>query len=107
SNGATIGAGTADSRIFLWNAGDAKLISQQVAHNGPVTGLAFHPQNTQLLTGGGDGLLKLWALPPVPAGSLPHPDAVLSAAVTPDAKRLFTGGAPTNPPPANPPPPPP
>ena len=34
------------------------------------------PAATQLLTGGGDGLLKLWALPPIPGKSLVHPDAV-------------------------------
>src|SRR5262249_49168085 len=36
--------------------------------------------------------VKVW-LAPLPATSLTHPDAVLSAALTGDGKRLFTGGA--------------
>ena len=34
------------------------------------------PQGTQMLTCGGDGLLKLWALPAAPTRVLTHPDAV-------------------------------
>ena len=74
-NAALVAAGTADSRLFLWNATDVKPVSQNTAHAGPVTAVAFHPQGTQLLTAGGDGLLKLWALPPVPSRALTHPDA--------------------------------
>ena len=57
-------AGTEDQRLFLWNAADGKLLRQVAAHGGPVTGVAFNAAANQLLTSGGDGLLKLWALPP-------------------------------------------
>src|SRR5262249_1162657 len=86
-----IAAGTTDQRLLLWNAADGKLISQGIAHQGPVTGVAFHPQGTQLLTGGGDGLLKLWALPAVPTRVLAHPEAVLTATLSADNKKLITG----------------
>jgi len=88
-----VAAGTADHRLFLWNGADGKLLTQALAHQGPVSGAALHPQGTQLLTGGGDGLLKLWALPAVPARALPHPDAVAAAALAADNKRVVTGGA--------------
>jgi WD40 repeat protein len=91
-NGATVAAGTANNRLILWNAADGKTVGDVVAHGGPVNGVAFHPQATQLLTAGGDGLLKQWALPFVPARSLAHPDAVASVFATSDGKRLLTGG---------------
>ena len=68
ASGTLIAGGTADQRLFLWNAANGKLFSQGIAHQGFVTGAAFHPQGTQLVTACADGLLKLWALPPVPGG---------------------------------------
>jgi WD40 repeat protein len=88
---ALIAGGTADNRLLIWNAADGKPLSQVKAHAGPVTGVAFHPQNSQLLSGGGDGLVKIWAMPPLPARALTHPDAVLAAVATADGKRLVTG----------------
>ena len=87
-----VAAGTRrNNRLLLWNVADAKVLSDVVAHGGPVTGVAFHPQSTQLLTAGGDGLVKLWALPAAPR-TVTHPDAVLSVFATADGKRLMTGG---------------
>ena len=93
ASGTLVAGGTADHRLFLWNAADGKVISQGIAHQGAVTGIAFHPQGTQLLTSSADGLLKLWAMPPVPGRVLPHPDGVTAAAPSADGKRLVTGGA--------------
>ncbi len=87
-----LAAGTQDQRLFLWNPRDGKLLHQAVAHAGPVTGVAF-PQANQLLTAGGDGLVKVWAMPPVPGHVLTHPDAVLAASITADGKHLVTGSA--------------
>src|SRR5262249_19074620 len=81
-----VAAGTEDSKLFLWNAADGKLLTQAVAHGGAVTGVSFHPNGTQLLTSGRDGLVKVWALPPVPARSLTHPDGVLTAVLSADGK---------------------
>jgi WD40 repeat protein len=88
-NGMAAG-GSADGKLTLW-AADGKTISQAPAHAGAVAGVAFHPQSTQLLTGGADGLLKLWSLPPIPGRAMPHPDAVRAIAATADGKRLATG----------------
>src|SRR5207237_9022722 len=71
---------------------DGKVLSQALAHGGALTGVSFHPNGTQLLTSGGDGMVKVWALPPVPSRSLVHPDSVLTAVLTADGKRLITGG---------------
>jgi WD40 repeat protein len=88
-NGALIAAGTADKHLLVWQAGDGKLLAN-VANQ--TTGLAFNPGSNQLLTGGGDGALKLWAMPPMPERILAHPAAVRSAVASADGKRLFSGG---------------
>jgi WD40 repeat protein len=89
-NGALIAAGTADKHLLVWQVKDGQLLAD-VAN--PVTGLAFNPASNQLLTGGGDGALRLWAMPPTPRRTLTHPDAVRAATVSADGKRLFSGGA--------------
>jgi WD40 repeat protein len=89
-NGALIAAGTADKRLLIWQAKDGQLLANVT---NPTSGLAFNPASNQLLTGGGDGALKLWAMPPVPERTLTHPDAVRSAVVSADGKRLFSAGA--------------
>src|SRR5262249_19731263 len=88
-----VAGGTADNRLFLWNNADAKVLSQVIAHAGPVTGVAFHPSNTQLLTSSGDGTLKLWAMPPAPPRVLTQPENVVAAAHSADAKKLTTGSS--------------
>src|SRR5205823_2803976 len=88
-NGMAAG-GAADGKLHLW-AADGKALDPVAAHTGAVTGVAFHPQSTQLLTSGADGLIKLWSLPPVPGRAMPHPDAVRSIAATADGKRFVTG----------------
>jgi WD40 repeat protein len=92
-NGTLVAAGTADRRAHFWQLSDGKPISDLLAHNGAVKVAVFHPGTGQLLTGGGDGLLRLWNMPPLPAQALNHPDAVHAAALFPDAKRVVTGGA--------------
>jgi WD40 repeat protein len=89
-NGALMAAGTADKRLLVWQAGDGKLLANVPSE---AKGMAFHPGSNQLLTGGGDGALKLWAMPPIPERTLTHPDAVRAAVVRADGKRLFSGGS--------------
>jgi WD40 repeat protein len=89
-NGAFIAAATADRRLLVWQVKDGQLLAN-VAQ--PATGLAFNPASNQLLTGGRDGALKLWAMPPVAPRTLAHLDAVHAAVVSADGKRLFTAGA--------------
>lgn len=90
-NGAWIAAGTADKRLLVWQAKDGQLLNNIASSASGC--VAFHPGSNQLLTGGGDGTLKLWAVPPLPERTLAHPDAVRSAVVSADGKQLFSGGS--------------
>jgi|GEM_PF-319197 len=99
-NGALIAAATIDNHLLLWQIKDGQLLATLTLPS-PKLGesrvraasLAFHPGSNQLLTGGRDGTLKLWVMPPAPERSLAHPDAVRAAVVSADGKRLFSGGA--------------
>lgn len=93
TNNTQIAAGTQSRRVVLWNAGDGKVLSSWLAHTAPVTATQFHPGNTQLMTAGADGIVKLWALPAHAARSVPHPDGVLASVPSPDGKKLITGSA--------------
>jgi WD40 repeat protein len=92
-NPATVAAGGADGKLYLFNAADGKPIAQPVAHAGGVTGLAYHPAQPLLATVGADGTMKTWALPLPAPRSIVTPDRVLSSLLSADGKRLFTGGA--------------
>ncbi|HTU88880.1 MAG TPA: hypothetical protein VMF69_02175, partial [Gemmataceae bacterium] len=89
-NGAMIAAGTADKRLLVWQAKDGQLLANLACS---AAGLTFHPSSNQVLTGGGDGRLKLWDMPPKAERVLAHPDAMRAAVVSADGKRLFSGGA--------------
>jgi WD40 repeat protein len=86
-------AGDRDGRVAVWDAKKGELLASPVGHAGAVTAVAFNGAGNQLATVGKDGFLRLWAVPPAPTRSLAQPDAVRSAAVTPDGKHLVTGGA--------------
>src|SRR5207244_3218850 len=91
-------AGTADQRLFLWNAADGKALAQGLLHGGPVQALAFHTDSSLLLTGGADGRLKLWAVPPVPERIVlrewdAHPGGVRGVAFNGNGAQALTGGA--------------
>jgi WD40 repeat protein len=90
---ALVAAGTSDRRVVVWETKTGKLLAQPVAHGGAVTALAFNGAANQLATVGKDGMLRLWAVPPVPTRSLAQPDAVRAAVLAPDGKHLVTGGA--------------
>jgi WD40 repeat protein len=88
-----VAAGTADRRVNLWQSGDGKPLGEILAHTGAVKVVSFSPATGQLITGGGDGLLRLWTMPQLLSLALAHPDAVNAIALFPDGKRLATGGA--------------
>lgn len=88
-----IAAGTLDSQVYVWNNADAKVMTNWFAHTGAVNSMQINAAGNQLMTSGGDGLVKFWALPPVAPKSMVHPDAVTSFASSADSKKLFTGSA--------------
>jgi WD40 repeat protein len=58
--GDMLAAGYYDGKIRLWRPGDLALLAEIEAHEGKVTGLAFSPDGTQLVSGGEDKIAKLW-----------------------------------------------
>ncbi len=90
---AFIAGGTADSRIFLWNNADGKVLTDWLAHAGAVTSVQVQPQTTQLMSAGGDGFVKFWAVPAIATRSLAHADAVTALASSADGKKIVTGSA--------------
>lgn len=92
-NNAFVAAGTADSRVWLWNNADGKVQTNWLAHAGAVSSVQVQPQVAQMMTAGGDGLVKFWAVPAVGPRTLPHTDAVLAVANSTDGKKIVTGSA--------------
>jgi WD40 repeat protein len=86
---ALLAGGLDNGQVQFWTTADAKDAGKLSAHAGPVTGMAFNAAN-QLLSVGGDGFLRTWALPLVPTRAMLHPDAVTVAIATADGKRVFT-----------------
>ncbi len=52
-----LAAGLASGEIVVWAAGDGREQQRWKAHQGAVTALAWHPAQSALLSGGGDGRL--------------------------------------------------
>lgn len=52
----------ASSTIIMWNLASGETISEN-AHRGLVSDLAFSPDGQMLLSGGGDSVVNVWALP--------------------------------------------
>lgn len=57
-----------EQTVVLWNPADYRQPTIWSAHTGAVLGVAFTPDGQTLLTGGADGLVKLWG----PTGKLRH-----------------------------------
>lgn len=64
-----------------------------LSHEGPVDAAAFHPDGNAILTGGDDGMARLWnAETAEPVGQpLRHPGTVYAVAFSPDGKTALTG----------------
>lgn len=60
-DGKTLAAINANSEIILWDVKTWQETQRKTAaHTGTIWGLAFSPDGSQILTGGSDGLVKLW-----------------------------------------------
>ena len=55
----------------IWNPADGMGQGTLGAHAGPVTGVAFSPNNALLLTSGADGLVKFWPISSEPISFCP------------------------------------
>jgi len=82
--------------VAIWNPTGYQAPEIWPAHAGAVLGVAFTPDGRTLLTGGADGLVKLWD----PAGRLRHTfdwkiREVGAVAFAPDGLTAAAGGAET------------
>ena len=91
-SGDRLGVGL-ERTIAVWNHSDYRPPQIWPAHAGAVLGVAFTPDGETLLTGGADGLVKLWD----PAGRLRHSfdwkiGEVAAVAFAPDGLTAAAGG---------------
>jgi WD40 repeat protein len=99
-NPALMAAAGADGKVFIWKAGDGKLLAQFSAHRGGVNGVAFHPSQPLLATVGADGALKTWALPTMTPKEAPpakstlavHAGGAVGVAFNPNGTQVITAG---------------
>ena len=96
-DGNQVASGDVEGRIWMWETLEGSMDGVLSAHQGPIRGLEFHPNNQQLVSVGADGLLKVWQLPVPPprellASELPaSPGALRSVALTANGQLSVTG----------------
>jgi len=89
-----IAAGDDKGRIHLLSLPKGEKQGEIVAHQGPVSGLIWHPAGKQLVSTGHDGLLKLWNVPLPPQTVLATlPEAAAAVAVDGDGSLALAAGA--------------
>ncbi len=90
ANNTAYAVGTVDGKVAVFG-NDGKPKGELLAHAGAVRGIAFHPNGTQLLSAGDDGLVKAHTYPLVAAKALAHVDAATALIAHIDGKRVLTG----------------
>jgi WD40 repeat protein len=63
-------------------------------HQGPIAAVNFNSSSDRVVTGGEDGLVRLWDLSGSPLVTFPHRHQVLSVRFSPDGRRVLTSGYP-------------
>lgn len=92
NDGNQVASGDEAGLISMWETLEGSQEGSIVAHQGPLRGLVFHPNNQQLVSAGEDGLLKVWQLPPVqPRDLAGHESPIRSVAVTNNGQLSVTG----------------
>ena len=88
SDGTTFAAAGADEFIRFWTAATSAEAGKFAGHVGPVNALSI--QGSLLASGGDDGTVKLWQLPPAVAKSFAHPDAVTALVASLEGTKILT-----------------
>ncbi len=63
-------AGTTDGHLQVWNADNGQLLARGDAADKTVTALAMYPQERGILSGGRDGRITRWTIPPTQPGKM-------------------------------------
>jgi WD40 repeat protein len=83
--------------VRLWGAATGHPVGQPLTgHAGVVRSVAFSPDGTRIVSGGGDNTVRVWdadTRQPVGAPLTGHTDRVTSMAFSPDGKRFVTRSA--------------
>jgi WD40 repeat protein len=87
----------ADSFVLLWDAQTGRQVNKLRGHKGAVMAVAFWPDDKTLVSGGTDGIVRLWE-PQAPGSSPrkplpPSTGPVYSVAVSSDGRLIASGGA--------------
>ena len=53
-------SGSEDNLIYVWDLVDAKIEKKISGHTNVVTSLAYHPKDSEFISGSVDGTLKIW-----------------------------------------------
>ena len=87
-------SGDSSGMLRVWSPATKALLAEVAAHTGGVTAADWSVDGKQWLTSGGDGLIKLWELPAIPARTLAGPtETVHAVALAGDGKSWISGGA--------------
>lgn len=93
--GDLLAVGTVDGRLLLvaQTSNGCQLIEEQRAHEGSVTTVAFSPTGAWLVTGGRDGMMRIWLPDGTLLAEIDVGAAVEAVAVAPDAAAIATADA--------------
>lgn len=64
-NSNLIGTASADRTAKLWSVESGQCLVSYMAHNGSVNSIRFHPTESMVCTGAGDGNAHIWKIPPL------------------------------------------
>jgi WD40 repeat protein len=90
-------AAGAGKRVKLCDVGTAKMVGTPLLQAATVIGVGFLPDGRTLISGGGDGKLRLWSMAShreIAAYQVRKSQDMSSMALSPDGHLLATGGAP-------------